>query len=129
MTQTTAHKLYKPLELRQRRALVVTEMTLVTVTVIAGVLLEPALSLPALLGRLVCPILAAVCHTRLALSIQNIAQVNPRTLDERQRGTRDRAFSLSLVILSVGLSLIWLYAMIAGYAGWRSEERRGGKEC
>ena len=118
MTQTTMHSLHKPLKRRHRRLLVTMEMILISLTVVAGILLEPDLSMPALLGRLVLPILAAVCHTRLALSIQNIAQVNPRILDERQRATRDRAFSLSLVILSVVLSVIWGYAMIASYAGW-----------
>ncbi len=112
------HKLYVPLKRSQRRMLVVAEMVCVVLTT-AGFVVFGSSPIPLLLfGALIVPIAAAVFHTRLALSIQNIAQVNPRTLDERQRLARDHAFSLGLSIISVVLTVTWVYAMFAAMLDW-----------
>jgi hypothetical protein len=69
-------------------------------------------------------LIGAICHTRLAMSIQNIAQVNPARLDERQRAARDRAFVLSLRYLGWVLGLACVYAMIAGITDWWLPEKK-----
>ena len=71
-----------------------------------------------LIAIIVCMVIGAACHTRLAMSIQNIAQTNPARLDERQRATRDRAFTLALRYLGWMLTIAWVYAMIARFTGW-----------
>jgi hypothetical protein len=68
--------------------------------------------------------IAAICHTRLAMAIQNIAQINPVRLDERQRGARDRAFVLSLRYVGWALMIACVYAMIAGLTNWWLPQQR-----
>lgn len=100
----------------RRRLVVLGQLCGIVPFVIAVVGLRDNLAL--LVVFVVLLVVSAACHTRLAMSIQNIAQVNPANLDERQRATRDRAFVLSLRYLGWALTAAWVYAMIAGIAGW-----------
>jgi hypothetical protein len=63
-------------------------------------------------------LLTAACHTRLAISIQNIAQGSPKRLDERQRATRDQAFVTTWYYLSWLFNAAWIYPMLASFANW-----------
>ena len=106
-----------PLTQTQRRLLVLLESVAVVIPLmiaVSGVLKILILSIIAIVFMLI----SMVCHTRLAMSIQNIAQVNPKQLDERQRAARDRAFVLSLRILGILLTIAWVYAMAAMVTGW-----------
>jgi apolipoprotein N-acyltransferase len=103
-----------PLRLETRRALVVLEFVCTVVAVVLGVLGIVWINTWFLvLGALPAMLAAAVAHTRLAMSIQNIAQVSVRTLDERQRDARDRAFSRSLGIVGATLGALFAYALLA----------------
>ena len=57
-------------------------------------------------------------HTTLAISIGNICQGRRERLDEREQAMRDRAFVTSLQRITLGISLLWVYAMLAWIFGW-----------
>jgi hypothetical protein len=117
-TQRLSNETYDlPLPQIWRRSLVILEhlsIALPAAIAVSGVVYTPGI----LSVYILMLLLGASCHIRLAMSIQNIAQVNPLRLDERQRATRDRAFVLTLHVLAWSLTLAWVYALIAGLTGW-----------
>jgi hypothetical protein len=115
MTQIALPKLR--LSRAQRHALVLAQYALLT----AGAALALALGYTHPVGLvtfLLVALLSAASHTVLAMSIDNIAQVRPHVLDERQRLVRDRAFAAALRVLTVYLSVGWVYALLASLLGW-----------
>jgi hypothetical protein len=112
MTRPRDLTLHLPLPKTTRRALVILEFACVALAVVAGLIASFSMT-SVFLVLIVAAMAAAACHTRLALSIQNIAQVSVRALDERQRDARDRAFSRSLQILTATLGAMVAYALAA----------------
>lgn len=67
-------------------------------------------------------VFSAGIHTMLALSIGNICQVKLSSLDERERASRDRAFIGAFQVLTLTVSIAWLYAAVASFTkSWLPE--------